>query len=61
MRNRIGVILSVAGVVLLIDPSTNWKPVADVARQLAEQLWPVALILLGAVLQSPKKTRKNRR
>ena len=59
MKQRIGLILALAGVILLIEPNLNWELLGQNIGAWAIQYWPVFLILLGALLINPHKKKKR--
>ncbi|WP_416326482.1 hypothetical protein [[Eubacterium] hominis] len=59
MKQRIGLILALAGVILLIEPKMDINVMADTAQQLLIHYWPIGLVLLGACLITPKKKKRK--
>lgn len=58
MRNRLGFLLCISGVILLIDPTLNIAELAEKAARLCTDYWPVFLILFGLFLCQPSKSKK---
>ena len=63
MRERIGIILGISGILLLIEPSINQQQLYGYLSYIAEDYWPVGLILAGMILINPgkRKTRSRNR
>lgn len=59
MKQRIGLVLALSGVILLLEPKLDMEAMRNTAQALAIQYWPLALILLGACLITPKKKKKK--
>ena len=59
MKQRIGLVLAVAGVILLLEPGMDWQNIATIFGEWSLQYWPAGLILFGAVLISPRKKKKR--
>ena len=63
MRERIGIILGISGILLLNEPSINLQQLYGYLSYIAEHYWPVGLILAGMILINPgkRKTRSRNR
>lgn len=59
MKERLGLILAAAGVILLMEPKVDLKVMYEQSGAFLFHYWPVGLILLGAVLINPKKKKKK--
>ncbi|MCI8272033.1 MAG: hypothetical protein HFG16_06965 [Erysipelotrichaceae bacterium] len=60
MRQRIGLILCVTGIILLLKPNFDFDQMMLTLNYLTAQYWPVCFVAAGVVLISPKKKRKTR-
>lgn len=61
MRERIGVILGISGILLLIEPSINQQQMTTYLTYIVEHYWPVGLILAGMILINPGKRKTGSR
>lgn len=59
MKQRIGLILAVAGAILLAEPNMDIKLMTKTAQELAIHYWPIGLIFIGAILITPRKKKKR--
>ncbi len=60
MRERIGIILGMTGILLLLAPSINYQKFELYFLFALKNYWPIGLIVVGMILMNPKKKRKSR-
>lgn len=63
MRERIGVIIGIAGIILLIKPDLDYHQILLDLNDEVIRYWPVGLIFIGMFLINPRrrKTRSRNR
>lgn len=59
MRQRVGVILGVTGIVLLLKPNFDPEQIVMQFNYLLSNYWPILLILLGMALIAPGHKKKK--
>ncbi len=59
MRQRIGMILSIAGIGLLLMPKVDWQPILATLYWLGKEHWPFGLVVLGLLLLRPHKRKRK--
>lgn len=59
MRQRIGAILFVTGMVLLIKPNFDLDQIMLSMNYWIVQYWPIGFVILGILLINPKKKRRT--
>ncbi len=59
MRQRIGFILCISGIVLLFEPNFDMEQMIYTLNYGLTQYWPVGLILLGFMMMQKKQTRRS--
>lgn len=59
MRQRMGMVISVAGVLLLLGPGVNYTKAIYGVMELLRQNWPLLLIVLGLFLMRPGKKGRH--
>ena len=60
MRQRVGIILFITGIVLLVKPTFDFDQIMMNLNYLVAHYWPGALVMLGTVLLLPKKRHRAR-
>lgn len=61
MRERIGVVFSISGCILLLEPDLTGSELLDQLRDGVLRYWPLGLILIGFFLVSSKRKRARTR
>lgn len=59
MRQRIGMILCVTGILLLFSPRIDLQQLLSVILLLGKDYWPFALVIAGLVLLRPHKRKRK--
>lgn len=59
MRQRIGAILFVTGVVLLIKPNFDLDQIMLSMNYLIVQYWPIGFVIAGMLMIGPRKKRRS--
>lgn len=61
MKQRIGVVLCLAGCILLINPQFNLEGFIYFVQQYAISYWPIILVLIGYGMLVHNKPKKSHR
>lgn len=61
MRQRIGMILGITGVVLLVKPNFDPEQMMLQFNYIVANYWPVVLVVAGMIMLGPKNKRKRSR
>lgn len=59
MRQRIGFILCMSGVVLLLEPNFDLEQMIYALNYGMSQYWPTLLIFVGFMMMKKKQTRRS--
>lgn len=59
MRQRIGAICFIVGVILLIKPNFDFDQIILSMNYFIVQYWPAVFVLVGILLINPKKKRRS--
>ena len=59
MKQRIGLILALTGAILLLQPDLDVQIILQDMTQLVILYWPIALVLAGVFLITPRKKKKR--
>ncbi len=59
MRQRAGMILCIAGMILLFAPDVNYEQLLLFAAGVAVDHWPFGLVILGLILLRPRRKGKR--
>lgn len=59
MRQRVGVILGITGIVLLLKPNFDPEQMVMQFNYLLSNYWPILLIFLGMALIAPGHKKKK--
>lgn len=60
MRERIGIILGITGVILLLAPSIDYQQFESYFLFALKNYWPIGLIVVGMILMNPKNKKRSR-
>ncbi|HJB06221.1 MAG TPA: hypothetical protein H9715_10765 [Candidatus Merdibacter merdigallinarum] len=59
MRQRAGMILCIAGMLLLFAPDVNYRQFLLNAAAITVEHWPIGLVILGLILLRPHKGKRR--
>lgn len=59
MRQRAGMILCIAGLLLLFAPDVNYRQILWNTAAVAAEHWPIGLVILGLILLRPHKGKRR--
>lgn len=59
MRQRVGAILFIVGVILLLKPNFNFDQMILSMNYYITQYWPAFFVIIGMFMINPKKKRRS--
>lgn len=60
MQRRVGIIMTITGIILLLKPNFDIDQLMLSFNFLASKYWPIALVALGILLQTDSKPKRTR-
>lgn len=60
MRQRMGIIIAISGIVLLIKPQFDIDQISMNINYAVANYWPLFLVFLGLIFMMPKKKKRGK-